>query len=313
MTLQNAHARLAARQHHVISTEQLLGLGYSKDAIEWMVDSKRLFPVFRNVYAVGRPDVTREGRWMAAVLACSDRAALSHRSAAVLHRLLEHEGPRIEVIVRTGCSAKRREIHVRRSSDITEEEIDDVDAIRVTSVLRTLIDLSRSGLPSLPLNAAVRQASRIHRTDLQQLRGYRRLDPIVRLLDPLLELTESELEALFLEMCARYRMPRPAPQVKFKRRRADFVFEDARLVIECDSREWHDNDWAYLDDRRKERELKARGYHLLRFTWAEVRYEPATRSCGNQGRDREACAFWRVITLQMAQPGVRRSLRGAAW
>ena len=150
-----------------------------------------------------------------------------------------------------------------------------MDSIRVTTVPRTLIDLSRSRLPNHLLSAAVRQASRIHRIDLQQLRGYKRLEPIVRLYDTLVELTESELEARFFEMCTRYGLPRPAPQVRFHRRRADFTFEGARLVIECDSRKWHDNDFSFLDDRRKERLLKARGYDLLRFTWAEIVHEPA--------------------------------------
>jgi very-short-patch-repair endonuclease len=97
----------------------------------------------------------------------------------------------------------------------------------------------------------------------------------VRLFDPLINLTESELEAMFFEMCVTYDLPRPAPQVRFERRRADFTFEAARLVIECDSRKWHDNDFSFVDDRRKERLLKARGYELLRYTWAEIRYEPA--------------------------------------
>ena len=36
------------------------------------------------VYAVGRPDLTQHGKWMAAVLSCGEGAALSHTSAAAL-------------------------------------------------------------------------------------------------------------------------------------------------------------------------------------------------------------------------------------
>jgi hypothetical protein len=42
------------------------------------------------VFAVGRPQVTREGRWMAAVLACGDQAALSHSSGGALYGLLRN-------------------------------------------------------------------------------------------------------------------------------------------------------------------------------------------------------------------------------
>ena len=275
MTPLTALAGRAARRHHVVDLDDLEALGYSEEAIKWLVAKQRLFRIHPGVFAFGRPDLTREGRWLAAVLACSSRAALSHLSAAVFRRLLENERERPDVIVPAGSSGRGRDgICVHRSSDITEEEVEEVDAIRVTTVPRTLVDLSRSRLPSHLLNAAVRQASRIHRIDLQQLRAHKRLDPIVRLYDPLVELTESELEARFFEMCIRFGLPRPMPQVKFQRRRADFTFEDARLVIECDSREWHDNDFSFRDDRKKERELKARGYDLLRFTWAEIVYEP---------------------------------------
>src|SRR3712207_9016227 len=40
----------------------------------------RLHPVFRGVYAVGRPDLTEKGRWMAAIRACRPEAWLCHRS-----------------------------------------------------------------------------------------------------------------------------------------------------------------------------------------------------------------------------------------
>src|SRR3954452_8927564 len=43
----------------------------------------RLHRVHRGVYAVGRPELSREGRWKAALLACGDGAALSHESGAV--------------------------------------------------------------------------------------------------------------------------------------------------------------------------------------------------------------------------------------
>ncbi|HYY21377.1 MAG TPA: hypothetical protein VE780_05810, partial [Thermoleophilaceae bacterium] len=38
----------------------------------------------RGVYVVGRPQLTRAGVWMAAVLGCGRGAALSHGSAAAL-------------------------------------------------------------------------------------------------------------------------------------------------------------------------------------------------------------------------------------
>jgi very-short-patch-repair endonuclease len=61
---------LAARQHGVITRGQLHALGFGRGAVEHRVAIGRLHQVLRGVYAVGRPSLTREGRWMAAVLAC---------------------------------------------------------------------------------------------------------------------------------------------------------------------------------------------------------------------------------------------------
>src|SRR5262245_29602049 len=75
---------LAARQHGVVSRWQLIELGLTSRAIKYRIKRGRLHVVFRGVYAVGRPEVTRYGRWMAAVLASGPGALLSHRSAAAL-------------------------------------------------------------------------------------------------------------------------------------------------------------------------------------------------------------------------------------
>jgi very-short-patch-repair endonuclease len=111
--------------------------------------------------------------------------------------------------------------------------------------------------------------------DLQQLRDTPRLGKIVRLYDPLLGMTESDMEALFIALCATRHLPAPTPQQWFGSYRADFTWHEHRLVVELDSRRWHDNDVNFLTDRRKERAIRAAGYEVLRFTWAEVVHEPA--------------------------------------
>ena len=75
---------LAGRQHGVVARRQLLALGFStgRSSIGWRVAG--CIVVTRGVYAVGWPKLTPKRRWMAAVLACGDGAALSHRSAAAL-------------------------------------------------------------------------------------------------------------------------------------------------------------------------------------------------------------------------------------
>jgi len=66
----------------VISIRQLELAGLDGDAVMRRVRCGRLHRLHRGVYAVGHEGVTLAGRFMAAVLACGDGAALSHVSAA---------------------------------------------------------------------------------------------------------------------------------------------------------------------------------------------------------------------------------------
>jgi hypothetical protein len=86
--LDAAIARIAARQHGLIIAAQLYALPLSPAGVAGRVKAGRLHRIHRAVYAVGHPQLSDEGRWMAAVLACGDGAVLSHRSAGELWGML---------------------------------------------------------------------------------------------------------------------------------------------------------------------------------------------------------------------------------
>src|SRR5690606_7261596 len=81
-------ARIAARQHGVISVRQLHAAGLDSAAIARRVTRGLLHRIHRGVYAVGHRGLTARGRWKAATLACGEGAVLSHRSAAELWGML---------------------------------------------------------------------------------------------------------------------------------------------------------------------------------------------------------------------------------
>src|ERR1700753_198274 len=87
-------------QHGVVARPQLLALGYTRREIEQRLHNGRLHHISHGVYAVGRPELTPHGRWMAAVLVCGDGAVLSHRSAAELWRIGFEDKKRIDVTIR---------------------------------------------------------------------------------------------------------------------------------------------------------------------------------------------------------------------
>ena len=67
----------------MVSRAQLRGLGLGRGAIDGRLRAGTLRRVHHGVYAVGGAVLPKEGRWLAAVLACGNHAVLSHVSAAV--------------------------------------------------------------------------------------------------------------------------------------------------------------------------------------------------------------------------------------
>jgi hypothetical protein len=80
--IDKAIAVLAGRQHGYVARVQLLKLGLTPKAIRWRVQTGWLIPVYAGVYAVGYVRRSPEARAAAAVLACGEKAVLSHGSAA---------------------------------------------------------------------------------------------------------------------------------------------------------------------------------------------------------------------------------------
>ena len=73
-------ARLASAQHGIVRLDQLRALGLDPRAVSKRVKHGRLHRVYRAVYAVGHAALSRDGEWLAAVLASGHGAALGARS-----------------------------------------------------------------------------------------------------------------------------------------------------------------------------------------------------------------------------------------
>jgi predicted transcriptional regulator of viral defense system len=143
-----AVARIAAGQHGVISTRQLLTTGLSKRQIDVRSRLGRLHRVHQGVYAVGHHGLSQHCKWMAAVLACDQdgrRAALSHRSAAELWGLLLPTRGSVDVTVPGNGGRRRRTgIRVHRSRTLEPTMTTHRLGIPVTTPQRTVADLQRT-------------------------------------------------------------------------------------------------------------------------------------------------------------------------
>lgn len=104
------------------------------------LDAARLISLHRGVYAVGHRRLTREGEWLAAVLAAGDGAVLSHRSAAALHGLREERGGRVDVSTPAKC-ATTNWIEPFSRRKLLQADFTFVRRLPVTTIARTLVDL----------------------------------------------------------------------------------------------------------------------------------------------------------------------------
>src|SRR5688500_13343110 len=109
---------LARKQHGVVARRQLLELGFSARSITHRIATGRLRPVRAGVYAVGRPELSDRGVWMAAVLSCGPDAVLSHESAAALWGIRAWHRGEIEVSVPAGVARHRPGIVVHRRANL---------------------------------------------------------------------------------------------------------------------------------------------------------------------------------------------------
>ncbi|HXR30056.1 MAG TPA: DUF559 domain-containing protein [Solirubrobacterales bacterium] len=82
--------------------------------------------------------------------------------------------------------------------------------------------------------------------------------------------TRSDLEAAFLSICSRHRLPRPEVNVRIGPFLVDFLWRDQRLVVEADSYRYHRGRAAFQDDRARELELMRLGYDVLRLSERQI-------------------------------------------
>jgi predicted transcriptional regulator of viral defense system len=150
---------LARRQHGVLTWRDLHDLGFGESAIRHRLATGRLHRVHHGVYAVGRPELAREGQWMAAVLACGADAVLSYGSAAALWGI-GHEWHLIEVSIRHRSWPRRRGIKVRSRPSLLDQDLTVHRGIPITTPMRTVLDQAAMPISDASLERLVRSRLR---------------------------------------------------------------------------------------------------------------------------------------------------------
>ena len=278
-TLGAVAARLAARQHGLVTRAQLRASGFSDDVIDMRIRTAHLARIHRGVYLVGvvAPPYARE---LAACLACGPEAVISHRSAAALWQIVKGRArPVVEVTI-PGGYRRRPGLTVYRIGTLLPDEVTRLRGVPITSVARTLYDLSVS-LTSRPLERAVAEAIALGLTTLAEVRamaarqtgrrGAGRLGAVIGLGEP--RRTRSEAEERFLGLVGRGGIRSPAVNTRVAGREIDFYWPAQRLAVEVDGFAYHASPRAFERDRRRDAELAALGVRVVRVTWRQISEE----------------------------------------
>ena len=268
-------AELAAAQFGVVTSQQLGDLGFSSSAISRMVASGRLIRLYRGVYAVGHSRLVPRGRWLAAVLACGDEAALSHREGAAISEVRRSERSRVDVTTPNRSRRGQRGIQLHCVRQRHSDEVTEIDGIRVTTIARTLLDLC-DVIRADQVRRAFEQAERMQELDYRALNlvaerahGRRALKVFLPLIaEDHFEAAraKSDLEARFLDFIREQDLPMPSVNAIVGGFEVDAHWPGTKLIVELDSWAYHRGKRSFHRDRAKWLDLRAHGFDVLAVT-----------------------------------------------
>ena len=274
-TVEATLAELATRSHGVVTRVQLLRAGITGDEIRHRLSLGALLREHGGIYRVGHRAPSVEARYLAAVWACGDGAVLSGRAAAYLWGILKGAAPPPEVTAPSEHRIKGVTTHRARHIARTTHR-----GIPITTVPRTLVDLA-SHLSLDALARACHEAGVKYETTPEQVEAVLAKRRRTRGAAKLRAVTSGDVQALLSELERSFQrrlkeagLPLPQTNRPAHGRRVDCRWPDRRLTVELDSYRYHRSRHAWEQDRRREREARARGDEFRRYTYGDVVESP---------------------------------------
>ena len=167
---------------------------------------------------------------------------------------------------------RRTGVRVHRSGRLTPGEVTESDGIPVTTVARTLLDLTDQ-LDTQGVRRAVAEAEYRHLYDhtsviavVEMNPGRRTTKLMTAATEGRLHRTRSPLEDRFVRLLERWGVEEPECNVHLEGYEVDFVWRKARLVVELDGLAAHGTRAAIKRDRKKDRVLWRAGIRTMRLT-----------------------------------------------
>ncbi|MCE2530058.1 MAG: DUF559 domain-containing protein [Acidimicrobiia bacterium] len=280
--------RMAESQNGLVTGEQAISAGLSRCVIRRRVRLGEWKCVGNDTYLIyGAPSAMVYLR--AAVLAFP--AVVSHQSAAQLHGLGYGPFTGAVATVPSRRTYRFRGVQVHQSTDLDRRYVTHIAGFPVTNPIRTLFDLASVTEIDELLGIAQKALARRRVTFeglaeiLEELGrrgrpGTTRFRKLLEEVSPGCVAPESVMEEKMIALLSASDLPMPTLQMPLPWRgpvkgRADFAYENARVIIECDGRRWHTTMEAFEKDRRRDNLAQLNGWRVLRFTWHDLTERPA--------------------------------------
>ena len=256
----------------------MIALGIPKQTIHDWTRTGYLHRVLPGAYAVGHTARTTEADLMAAVLYAGPGAMLSHATAAWWVGLISSRPYLIDVSTPRRCrSLPGIRVHGRRSIERVSHK-----GIPVTRFPQTMIDYAATASLS-KVRRALAQADYDGGLDVGAIeaelrrgcRGSRKLRLAFADHQPQLAQARSGLEITFFELCEADGLPLPELNAEVAGWDVDALWRRERVAVEIDGPGNHGSQGQVRRDRRKELDLRAAQFLLLRYSDDQVEHHGA--------------------------------------
>jgi very-short-patch-repair endonuclease len=253
----------ARRQHGVLTFAQLRAAGLGPHAIEGRVERGWLRRIHRGVYIVGALESELTAP-TAALAAYGRNAIISHRTAAVIWRLVPPKpADPIHVTLLNANRRSRPGVRVHRASNATVRRR---HGLRLTSPAQTLADLEPA-----ELELAYNEALVLNLVTHQEVRAFAARTPALRdIVEESPGMTRSRMERELRKLIELAGLPAPQTNVKVHGHEVDMYWPEARLAVEFDGWNTHSSRSAFESDRLKDAALQLAGERVLRVTGRQL-------------------------------------------
>jgi hypothetical protein len=170
-------------------------------------------------------------------------------------------------------------VKVERNRGLDPRDVTVWQGIPTTTVARTLVDLA-AVLDEYELGRAWHQARVLYRTepeDVEAVLARRRNSKGAKELRAIMRgkpISLSKLERAFIKLCKKHRLAIPQTNTNVGGRFVDCRGPEHELTVELDSYRYHSSRHAWEQDRKRERQARARGDDFRRYTSDDVFDDP---------------------------------------